>query len=179
MKVKQMALLGLMTAILCMIAPFSVPIPGNLVPISMGTFGVYLISSLIGRKKGVLCVFLYLMLGMVGIPVFAGWSGGFHKLAGPTGGYLIGYLFIAFFTGLAAERFQKKISLYSLGMVIGTIICYAFGTIWLSIQNATGIFETFSVAVLPFLPGDLIKIIAVVLILYPLKKSVRKELLES
>lgn len=172
-KLYNLTLIGLMSAILCILAPFSIAVPGTLVPISMGTFAVYLTSSVLGWKKGTLSVLIYLLLGMMGVPVFAGWTAGVQKLAGPTGGYLIGYLFIALLTGFFAERFSKKMTAYPIGMVLGTIICYFFGTLWLSIQNSIGILETLSIAVIPFLPGDLLKIIGVTIIAFPVKKALK------
>ena len=91
-KTMQMAEMALMSAVLCVISPFTIPVPASPVPLSLALFGVYLSAMLLGVKKGTLSVLIYLLLGSVGLPVFSGFSGGIGMLAGPTGGYLIGYL---------------------------------------------------------------------------------------
>ena len=100
MSVQHMALIGLMTAILCLIAPVSILLPISPVPVSLGTLAIYFVSLVLGRKKSVICVSLYLLLGFAGLPVFTGFTGGVGKLLGPTGGYMIGYLFcmVLFYT---------------------------------------------------------------------------------
>ena len=84
---------------------------------------------------------IYLLLGMVGLPVFNGFSGGVQKLVGPTGGYLIGYLFLVFFTGLFVEKFPNKIPMYFVGGIIGIIVCYAFGTVWFVLQYKVDVYK--------------------------------------
>lgn len=97
MKNKKMVYCALMAAVLCVISPLSIPV--GAVPISLATLGVMLAGALLGAQLGTLSVLIYLVLGWVGLPVFAGYSSGFTCLFGPTGGYMIGYLFLAFLTG--------------------------------------------------------------------------------
>ena len=99
-KTKTMALIGVMAAVTCILGPLSLAIPVSPVPISLGLLGVAFAVYMLGMKKGTLSVLIYLLLGLVGLPVFSGFSGGFAKLAGPTGGYLIGFLFMIPLTGI-------------------------------------------------------------------------------
>ena len=91
--IRQMAMIGVMTAVTCIAAPFSIPIPVSPVPLSLTTFILYLSVYILGTRNAFISYVIYLLLGLVGLPVFSGFSGGFAKLAGPTGGYLIGFLF--------------------------------------------------------------------------------------
>ena len=105
--VKDMTVIALVTAVICIIAPFSIPIAISPIPITLALFALFLAGIILGKWKGVVCTVIYLLLGMVGLPVFNGFSGGVQKLVGPTGGYLIGYLFLVFFTGLFVEKFTN------------------------------------------------------------------------
>ena len=98
--IRQMAMIGVMTAVTCIAAPFSIPIPVSPVPLSLTTFILYLSVYILGTRNAFISYVIYLLLGLVGLPVFSGFSGGFAKLAGPTGGYLIGFLFMIPLTGI-------------------------------------------------------------------------------
>lgn len=170
-----MTLMGLMTAVICVIAPFSITIPFSPVPLSLGTLAIYFVVSVLGMKRGLLSVLLYLLLGLVGIPVFSNFTGGIGKVFGPTGGYLVGYLFLAVICGFFADRWPNHFLFRFIGMVLGTAVCYIFGTLWLSYQASMTFSQAFLSAVVPFLPGDLIKI-AIGLIV---GRQVRQRLLKA
>ena len=91
----QMALIGVMTAVTCILGPFAIPIPISPVPISFTNLAVYLTVYVLGMKAGTISYLIYLLLGFAGLPVFSGFTGGVAKLAGPTGGYLVGFIFMA------------------------------------------------------------------------------------
>lgn len=173
-KIHQMALIGLMTAMICILAPFSVLLPFSPVPISLGTLTIYLASTILGMKRSFISVTLYLLLGFAGMPVFTGFSGGIGRLLGPTGGYLIGYLFIALFCGYFADKWNNNILLNFLGMLCGTIICYGFGTFWLSYQANLSPASALGIGVLPFIPTDIVKLIAATTIGYQVRKRLKK-----
>ena len=158
--VKDMTVIALVTAVICIIAPFSIPIAISPIPITLALFALFLAGIILGKWKGVVCTVIYLLLGMVGLPVFNGFSGGVQKLVGPTGGYLIGYLFLVFFTGL----FVEKIPMYFVGGIIGIIVCYAFGTVWFVLQYKVGFLEALTMCVFPYIPMDLVKLVAAVII---------------
>ena len=139
-------------------------IPLGFIPLSLQTFTVGLTATLLGRRTGSWAITLYLLLGFIGLPVFAGGKSGIGVLFGPTGGYLIGYLFLVFFTGLFVEKFPNKIPMYFVGGIIGIIVCYAFGTVWFVLQYKVGFLEALTMCVFPYIPMDLVKLVAAVII---------------
>lgn len=167
--VRSMVFMAIFAAIICIAAPFSVPLPGNLVPISLGTFAIYLTGALLGGKRGTVSVAVYIMLGAVGLPVFTGFMGGFAKLLGPTGGYIVGYIPLVLITGIFADMPSKRHWTIPVGMVLGTVVLYAFGTAWFMIMTGTPLAVAFVKCVLPFLIGDSIKIVLTTAIAVPLK----------
>lgn len=158
LSVSEMTLVALMTALICIAAPFTIPV--GAIPISLATFILYFETFILGWKKGCISCMLYIMIGFTGIPVFSGFSGGVGKLFGPTGGYLFGYLLLVWITGWFLERFSGKKLFYLIGMILGTIACYVVGTIWFIHVTGTDLFGAVMTCILPFLPGDLLKIIA-------------------
>ena len=176
MKTKDMTLIAVMAALICVAGPLSLPI--GPVPISLATFAVYLAGAVLGWKRGTLAVAIYLLIGLVGVPVFSGFSGGVQKLIGVTGGYLVGYLPCALITGLGvreadAGREQPKWTL-PLYMVIGTAVLYIIGTAWFMIQTGNTLGASMGMCVVPFLPGDAIKIIAATLLAWPIRNAIGK-----
>ena len=116
---------------------------------------------------------LYLLLGATGLPVFSGFAGGLGKLAGPTGGYLLGFIFMTLAAGFMVERFPDRIFLHGIGMAVGTAICYLFGTVWLAEQMSLTFTAALGVGVIPYLPGDAVKILLAVILGPKLRKAVR------
>lgn len=157
--VGRLSAIGLMTAVLCILGPVSVPIPVTPVPVSLATLVIYLILFLLGSRAGTVSCVLYLLLGMAGLPVFSGFTGGAARLAGPTGGYLIGYIFMAFLSGMFIERSGGKAMLSVPGMLLGMAVTELFGTVWLARVSEMRLTEALAAGVLPFLVGDVGKII--------------------
>lgn len=152
--IQIIARIALCAALIAVIAPFSIPLSG-MVPISLATFCIMLMALLFGVRDAVLATLVYLVLGAVGLPVFSGARGGIGVLTGATGGFLVGYLLLAFFSGIL----YKKSWVWQLLMVlIGNVLMYVFGTFWYAyVMGVTPVAAT-SACVLPFLPGDAIKI---------------------
>lgn len=155
---KQMTLIALMTALTCILGPLSIPLPFSPVPISFTNLVLYFSVFVLGTKFSTISYIVYLLIGLVGLPVFSGFSGGPAKVAGPTGGYLVGFVFLTVIAGFFVEHFKGKLSFAVLGMVLGTSVCYLFGTIWLSMQLNIGFVAGLGVGVFPYIPGDLVKI---------------------
>lgn len=155
--VYQMASIGLMAAVICILAPLSIPI--GVIPISFTNLAIYFVLYTLGMKKGTISYIIYLLIGFVGLPVFSGFTSGPPKLLGPTGGYLIGFAFMALIAGFFIDTFFDKWYLCFSGMILGTAVCYAFGTIWLSYQAHMPTSSALAAGVIPFIPGDLIKIL--------------------
>ena len=166
MKTKDMVTVGVFAAMICVFAPFSVPV--GPIPISLASFAVYIASAL-GAKKGCAAVGIYILIGALGLPVFSGFSGGISKIAGLTGGYIIGYMFCALLSGIIIERAGNKKSAYPMAFIIGTAILYAFGTAWFMIQSGNGLYESLLACVIPFLIGDAVKIAAASVIVYRMR----------
>ena len=153
----QMAVTALMAAVLCVIGPLSVPI--GAIPISLSNFVISLTVWLLGPKFGTLSVAIYLALGAVGMPVFSGYGGGLAKLAGPTGGYLIGYLAMALIGGLFVEKSKGNPVVSGIGLVLGVAVSYVFGTAWFVFQMGCELSYAMAVCVYPFIAFDLAKVI--------------------
>ena len=157
--VRHLALVGLMAAVIGVFGPLVLPLPFSPVPISLASLAVHFSAYVLGKRGGTLSCMIYLFIGLIGVPVFSGFSAGPGKLLGPTGGYLIGYLFTAWLCGLFVEKWPQKPLLQFVGMVLGTLACYVPGTIWLSFQADLSFQAALAAGVLPFIPGDLVKII--------------------
>ena len=177
-KTIQMAEIALMSAVLCIVSPVSVPVPMSPVPFSLSLFAVFLTAVILGAKHSAACVLLYLLLGMAGLPVFSGFSGGIGVLLGPTGGYLMGYLPCVLITGrIANTKKRNKKSLQTVGaMMFGTLACYFFGTVWFLIvmDGSYSIVQALLVCVAPYLIFDMIKIVAAAAVALPIKKMLRR-----
>ncbi len=174
-KTKNITVIGLMTAVICIAAPFSIPIPVSPVPLSLTNFIIFLAVYILGMKSASVCVILYLMLGAAGLPVFSSFSGGLAKLAGPTGGYLAGFILLALIQGFFLEHFPGKKYTAIPGMILGMAVCYVFGTAWLAWQTGQSFIAALAIGVLPYLPGDAVKIIIAAIIGPKLRASIRKQ----
>lgn len=105
-RTRQITLIGLMTAITCILAPLSIPLPFSPVPISLTNLVIFISVFILGMKDATISFLIYLLLGSVGLPVFASFHAGLSVLAGPTGGYLIGFIFLALIQGFAMKYFD-------------------------------------------------------------------------
>lgn len=168
---RDMTLVAVMAALICVAGPLTVAI--GPIPLSLATFAIYLAGALLGPGRGALAVALYLLIGAVGVPVFSGFSGGFQKLAGVTGGYLVGYVPCAWLSGLGA-RGEAKDARWRLPamMALGTAVLYAIGTAWFMLQTKNPLGAALGMCVLPFLPGDAIKIAAAALLARPIRRAI-------
>ena len=170
--VKSICLVGVFTALMCVLSPLSIPL--DPVSSTLAPLVIYIIGATFDYKIAVLPVVLYLLLGMAGLPVFSKFQGGIQVLFGPTGGYLFGYIPCVFLISLLISKFPNKKWLYPIAMIIGTIVLYAFGTLWFVLYLKYDIYKALLVCVVPFLPGDTFKIAVACLIgirLSPLAKN--------
>ena len=172
LSVPQLTVIGVMAAVICILAPFSIPI--GVVPISFTNLAVYIAIYVLGSRKGTISYLIYLLIGLVGVPVFSGFTSGPGKLFGPTGGYLIGFAFMALISGIFIDRFSNKMYLCFVGMVLGTAVCYLLGTIWLAYQAGLSFQSALAAGVVPFIPGDLIKIVIATIIGPQMRKALNK-----
>ncbi|WP_099469995.1 biotin transporter BioY [Konateibacter massiliensis] len=154
----QLTLIGIMAGIACILGPMSIPLPFSPVPFSFTNLVIYLGAFLLGSKRGTLSCLIYLLLGLVGLPVFSGFSGGPGKLFGPTGGYLLGFILMAFIGGYFVEKFYRNIPMYVAGLILATAAAYLPGTLWLAHQMDLSLYQALMAGVIPYLIGDGAKI---------------------
>lgn len=157
----EITYMGVMVALMILCSWINVPFA---VPFTLQTFAVALIVYLLGTWKAFITLLTYLLLGLVGVPVFAGFKGGASVLLGPTGGYLLGFFVMIFIMGAVLKAGKKKIIKIVSGL-LGVFFCYAFGTIWfyfvyLRSGNEKSIGAILLVCVVPYIIPDIIKILA-------------------
>ena len=199
-----MVLCGLFAAITAVCAWISIPLGFTPVPVNLATLAVFIAGALLGPKYGSISMAVYALAGAVGVPVFAQFKAGLGVLAGPTGGYIIGYIAAAFVVGLIINTFLGRpaggtdaadrsggadaadrsaagkrrssipysVAIYVGAMICGLAACYALGTAWFMISTHTGFVAAMVMCVIPFLPGDALKIIAATLLARRLKKFI-------
>ena len=172
----DMVYVGIFAAIIAVCSWISVPLT---IPVTLQTMAVCITAGLLGTKRGVLTVFIYMLIGFVGVPVFSNFSAGVGQLMGPTGGYLIGFIFTALIIGAFTELLGDKIWVYVLSMVLGIVVLYAFGTAWYIIvynranADVVTISGALSMCVVPFIIPDLIKIALATFFCRALKKHIK------
>ena len=159
-KVFDMVLIAMFAVLIAICSWTSIP---STIPFTLQTFGVFCAVGLLGGKRGTLSVLIYILLGAVGLPVFAGFKGGIGALLGPTGGYIAGFLFTALVMWIFTHFFGEKTVSLIIAMILGLFVCYAFGTIWFVIvyskaNGAIGIMQALSWCVIPYLIPDALKI---------------------
>ena len=168
----EMAMCGIMAALMCIAGPLSVPI--GPIPVSLTNLVIYFSLAVAGTRLTLISYIVYLLLGAAGLPVFSGFAGGLAKLAGPTGGYLIGFILMILAGGLIYERFIGSPVIGGAGMFLGLVIAYIFGTAWFVLQMKVGIGYALTVCVWPFIPFDIAKIVIAILVGKPVHAAVAR-----
>lgn len=156
------------------------------VPFTLQTFAVFCVLGLLGGKRGTISIAVYILLGIIGIPVFSGFRGGFGVIIGTTGGYIVGFIFMGLIYWLAEVIWKPLINsakpkiavLRGAVMAFGLLICYAFGTAWFMIAYArssgpVGLAAALGWCVIPFIIPDIIKLVVSVIITSRLKRFIR------
>ncbi|MEG2669971.1 MAG: biotin transporter BioY [Oscillospiraceae bacterium] len=177
MKTKQMVLCGVFAAITAIVAPLAIPI--GPIPITLGVVLALLCGGLLKPKLAFVSQIIYILLGCIGLPIFAGFKAGFQVVVGPTGGYLIMYPIMALIVAIALKfyesRFEADKSTVSkskfikplwifVWMLVAIAVCYVAGSVWFSVQAGVPYIKALMITVVPFIIGDIIKaIIATVL----------------
>ena len=145
-----------MAALTAVCSQIQIPLP--YVPINLALLAVHLAGALLGAKYGTFSLVIYVALAAVGVPVLAGFSGGIPILLGMTGGYVFGYVLCAFLDGFILKKWGCTFLHCCVAMVAGLAVCYLFGTAWFMIYTGYDLVTSLMVCVLPFLPGDAVKI---------------------
>ena len=158
MSTRTLTLTAVLTALLCILGPVTLPL--GPVPLSLTTGLLMGMALLLGPRRAMGCCGLYLLLGLLGLPVFSGFTGGLGALLGSTGGFLLGYLPLTLCCALVCQRTENRL-LQCGGFIMGTLLLYLCGTAWYCLQAGVDASAALTVCVLPFLPGDGLKIAAV------------------
>ena len=165
--VRQMVLTAMFAALTAVLAQIQIPI--GPIPFNLAVFGAYLTGMLLSPSWAIASMGVYMMLGVLGIPVFAGFQGGPAALFGKTGGYVIGYLFITGLTALA-QKHTRSVWFTALAMLAGLGICYTFGTAWFMVVTHADLPSALALCVVPFVLPDLGKAVCALLLGKVLKR---------
>ena len=175
----DIALIAMFTALTAVCSWVSIPV--GEVPVTLQTFAIFMTVGILGTKRGVISVLVYILLGAAGVPVFAGFSGGVGSLIGTTGGYIIGFIFSAALAGVIIDKFGSKLYVKIAAMLAGLVVCYAFGTAWFIIfytrsvgAIGIGIGAALMMCVVPFIIPDVLKIVAAACLSKNKKKALDK-----
>lgn len=154
-KLSSMLQCSLFAALLCVLSPLTIPV--GAVPVSLGIFAVLLCSSVLGMRRSLVAVLVYIALGAVGLPVFAGWQGGFGVLAGPTGGYIWSYIPVCAIIGRCNDMSVGGLSL-AIWAAVALCVCYVCGVLQYVAVSGASIFTALAVCVYPFVIFDTAKV---------------------
>ncbi len=177
-KIKDIVLISLFSAIIVVCSFITIP---SAIPFTLQTFAVFLCLNILGAKKGIISILIYIFIGVVGLPVFSGFNGGIGALLNVTGGYIVGFIFSALIFWVITSVFNKKSRkiINLIASFMGLIVCYIFGTLWyilLFIKNGEAInfISAFTICVLPFIIPDILKIVLSVVISEKINKFITK-----
>lgn len=175
-KALDMALIAMFVAVMAVCAWISIPAP---VDFTLQVFAVFAAVLILGGKRGTVAVAVYILLGAVGVPVFAHFTGGLGALLGSTGGYIVGFLFIALVMWAGERLLGEKLWVRIVSMVLGLVLCYAFGTAWFMVvyartTGAIGLLTALGWCVFPFIPFDLLKMALAIALSQVLRPHVPK-----
>lgn len=154
--IRQHVMCAFFTAVMAVFSQIIIPIQP--VPISMGSMAALMAGAILGKKYGALSMILYILLGAVGLPVFAAARSGLPVIFGPGGGFIAGYVLMAFFVGWIAEKYGYRLQVMIPAMAGGTLICYACGLAWFMVLTKTGLWAALTMCVFPFIIGDIVKV---------------------
>lgn len=171
-KTYDLVYIGVFAVLMAVCSWISIP---TAVPFTLQTFGVFMAVGVLGGKKGTASVGLYLLLGVLGVPVFAGMTGGIGVLLGTTGGYIIGFFFSALVMWVMEKLPGKRSVIQVISMIIGLLVCYTFGTLWFMMvymknQGVVGLMTVLGWCVIPFIIPDILKIV----LAYGLSRKLKK-----
>ena len=162
--------IGLFAALIAVCAWIAIPLT---VSITLQTLAICLAAGLLGAKRGTVTIIVYILLGMVGLPVFSNFRSGIAAITGPTGGYIVGFIFTALLVGFGCEKFKNKVWSNALFMIIGLQLCNLFGTVWFMIVYKVSFVSALTTCVLPFLLPDVVKTVIAAVLVNRLKKFVK------
>ncbi len=166
---------ALMTVLICVCSWLTIPFA---VPFTMQTFAVFCAVLLIGGKYGLLSIGLYIILGAAGVPVFSGFQGGIGHILGPTGGYIVGFLFMGLVYLLMEPLIRNRFWMKIIVLTIGLLLCYLVGTLWFSVVmsgrgNDYNLWTIVTICVLPYIIPDMAKMMLAIFICGRVRKLIK------
>ncbi|MBE6050028.1 MAG: biotin transporter BioY [Clostridium sp.] len=170
--VKEMVLIALGAAIMAVFSQISFPLPFTTVPITLQVFGVVAISVILEEKISTISLIIFTLLGAIGIPVYSNFSAGIGVLFGPTGGYIIGFIFMAYIVGFSAGRYNKAILV--VGTYIGVLIEYIFGVLQLKLVLGLTLEQALVSGLYPFIIKDVIVTALGIMVALIVKKRIKR-----
>lgn len=169
---KTLARTALFSAVISIAAPFSIPI--GVVPVSLATFAIFLAVGILSPLEAFFATLTYVLLGLVGVPVYSGFTAGAGVLFGVTGGFIIGYLIMALISGYFIKIFKGKgFLIYFIAYLLGTIVLYVLGSTWHALVSGADYITSLTVTVLPFIVIDVLKAVAAAVIAPTVKKRLQ------
>ncbi|MEG1310539.1 MAG: biotin transporter BioY [Romboutsia sp.] len=170
---KEIIICGLFAAITSILSQISIPLPFTTVPLTMQVFAVAISGIILGAKKGFISQTIYILMGAIGIPVFAEMTAGIGIVIGPTGGFILGFPLMSLIIGYFTEKFKKN-TYIGIGMLLGLIIDYIIGTIMFSFITKVTFIQGIIVCVVPFILADLIKLSLAIFLGISISKRINK-----
>ena len=161
---------GVMAAVICVISLLQLPLSTG-VPVTFQVFAVALAGYILGWARGSVAVLIYMAVGLVGVPVFSGYMGGFSVFLGPTGGFVWGFVLLALFSGLGKDK-RAAISLFF--GVLGLLLCHAAGVVHYRFVMGCGIGAAFLTVSLPYILKDIALVAEAYFLSLPIKKRIIK-----
>lgn len=168
--IRTMIRIALFAAVTAVLAQVSIPLPSG-VPITLQTFAVAFAGCFLGLKSGSAAIFVYITLGVAGLPVFASLRGGIEVITGPTGGFIAGFLPMAALCGLSASLRSRAASVPV--ALAALAVCHLCGVLWFSVITSTGFLSAAGLVSLPYLLKDAVSVIAALYIAPAVKSAVR------
>lgn len=165
---------ALFAALIAVLGLISIPLPISPVPVTGQSLAIMLAGSILTVRQAAFSVITFLLIGAVGVPVFAGMTGGIGILVGPRGGYLLGFLVGAVVISLLKGQNNNKWRLAFANIAGGIIVVYAFGVVWLNLVTGMGLEKAFMVGALPYIPGDLFKVLVATFIAIAVNRQLPK-----
>lgn len=170
LKTKDFMYSSIFAAVISVLGFLVFPLPFSPVPVTGQSLGIMLAGCLLTTRQAAMAVGTFLLIGIAGVPVFAGGTAGIGILLGPRGGYLIGFLVGAIIISILKKRFNSVIGLGFANVIGGIVVVYLFGVLWLNWVTGMGIQAAFAGGALPFIPGDIFKAVLASIVGYKVNK---------
>lgn len=173
LEIRQMTYIAIFTAVIIITGFIQIPLPFSPVPITLQTMAVILTGLLLGKKEAALSMIVFVLLGAIGLPVFAGGKGGFDVIVGPTGGYIISWIFAAWLISVFKGKEFNWLRFGAVAFIFGIGLVYLMGVPWLALSTGMDLPKAFAVGAAPFIIGDVFKWVLALMITSATYKHVK------